>query len=46
MAYFGLSIASVSLSGGVYANFALSMLIEIPAYIASWLVLDWLVYNR
>jgi hypothetical protein len=41
MCYYGLSFASTSLSsGGPYANFMLSVLVEIPGYILSILVID------
>ncbi len=33
MAYYGLSLNSVNLSGDIYVNFVLTALIEIPSYV-------------
>lgn len=38
--YYGLSINAVSLTGNIYLNFVLVSLVELPAYMTAYLVLD------
>ncbi|KAK7072770.1 hypothetical protein SK128_009598 [Halocaridina rubra] len=40
LVYYGLSSNSGNLGGNLYVNFILTMLIEIPSYVFSYLVLD------
>ncbi|XP_071746425.1 organic cation transporter protein isoform X2 [Lepeophtheirus salmonis] len=40
LCYYGLSFASTSLSGDIYTNFALTIIIEIPAHIVCMLLMD------
>jgi len=40
MCYYGLSFSSTELSGDVYINFVLNVLVEIPSYLTAAIYID------
>ncbi|XP_075226744.1 organic cation transporter protein [Lycorma delicatula] len=46
MVFFGLSLSSVSVAGNKYFNFILTIAVELPGYMSTWLLMDVIKVGR